>query len=91
MTGAEPVPVRILLRPDCHLCHEAERQIEAILGTDPVIRVERVDIESDPELFKRNLERIPVVEIDGEVVSQLEFDRDAFVRALEAARESTGR
>ena len=65
-------------RPDCHLCDEARA---AILEFDAV-DLREVDIESDDGLFKAMLERIPVVEIGGRVVSELEFDRDGFLAAL---------
>ena len=63
-------------RPDCHLCDEA-REVLVRIG-EPF---EEVDIESDDELFKRYLERIPVVSVDG--VESFEFfvDEDA-LRAL---------
>ena len=38
------------------------------------IELREVDIDSDERLLAAMLERIPVVEIDGEVVSELEFD-----------------
>ncbi|HEV2814928.1 MAG TPA: glutaredoxin family protein [Solirubrobacteraceae bacterium] len=47
-------------RPDCHLCDDA-RAVLLRVG-EPF---EEVDIEADDELFKRYLERIPVVAIDG--------------------------
>jgi hypothetical protein len=65
-------------RPECHLCDEAREAILALEG----IEVREVDIESDDRLFTAMLERIPVVEVDGVVVSELVFDRDAFLRAL---------
>jgi glutaredoxin len=65
-------------RPDCHLCDEARA---AIRGFGEV-ELREVDIESDDRLFAAMLERIPVVEVDGWVVSELEFDRDAFLAAL---------
>lgn len=39
-----------------------------------------LDIESDDELFKRYLERIPVIEVEGAEVCELGFDGRA-VRA----------
>jgi len=36
-----------------------------------------VDIESDELLLRRHLERIPVVEVDGAVVSELVLDQAA--------------
>jgi glutaredoxin len=57
-------------RPDCHLCEEALAVIEHARSKTPFTLVE-VDIESDDELFKRYLERIPVVTIGG--VEAFEF------------------
>jgi len=65
-------------RPDCHLCDEART---ALLAIDGVV-LREVDIESDDRLFAAMLERIPVVEIEGRVVSELEFDRDVFSAVL---------
>ena len=65
-------------RPDCHLCDEARAAILEFDGVD----LREVDIESDEGLFEAMLERIPVVEIAGRVVSELEFDLDGFAAAL---------
>ena len=48
-------------RPGCHLCDDARVVLERI--GEPF---EEVDIESDDELLKRYLERIPVVALDGQ-------------------------
>jgi len=48
-------------RPGCHLCDEA-RAVLLRIG-EPF---DEIDIDSDDELFKRYLERIPVVALDGE-------------------------
>ena len=48
-------------RPGCHLCDEARLVLERI--GEPF---DEVDIDSDDELFKRYLERIPVITLDGE-------------------------
>ena len=78
--------VRVLLRPDCHLCHLALERIDALRGTGGGFELELIDIDSDPDLFRANLERIPVVEVDGQPVSELEFDEAAFLSALDPAR-----
>jgi len=44
-----------------------------------------VDIEGDDELFKRMLERIPVVTIDGRDHAELFVDEQALVAALSSA------
>ena len=70
-------------RPGCHLCELAREQI---LGFDGV-ELREVDIESDDRLFAAMLERIPVVEVDGREVSELEFDGDAFSAAMRGVAE----
>jgi glutathione S-transferase len=73
------MPSRLVLygRPDCHLCDEARAGLEALRGDGIAFELEEVDIESDDELFKRFLERIPVIELDGEIVSELFLNVDA--------------
>ena len=75
-------PVEVLLygRPGCHLCDEVRAEI-GHLATEHgwQLNLLEVDIESDEELFKRYLERIPVVVIEGEVVSELLLDADALI------------
>jgi glutaredoxin len=48
-------------QPGCHLCDEARAKI-ARISTE----FTEIDINSDDKLFKRYLERIPVVVLDGE-------------------------
>ena len=69
-------------RDGCHLCEEARRSIVALADELGGIELREVDIETDDHLFAAYLERIPVVELDGREVSELEFDRDAFLDAL---------
>ena len=52
-------------RPGCHLCDEARAVLERIRATKP-FRLEEIDIESDDALFKRYLERIPVIALEGD-------------------------
>jgi glutaredoxin len=69
-------------RDGCHLCEEARRSIVALDAELGGIELREVDIEADDRLLASYLERIPVVELDGREVSELEFDRDAFLDAL---------
>jgi glutathione S-transferase len=73
------MPSRLVLygRPDCHLCDEARTGLEELLADGLSFRLEEVNIESDDELHSRFLERIPVIEVDGEIVSELGLDADA--------------
>ena len=68
--------VRLYARPDCHLCDEARAGLERLRADGLDFELEEVDIETDDELHARFLERIPVVELDGEIVSELFLDAD---------------
>jgi hypothetical protein len=72
--------VKLYARPDCHLCDEARAGLESLLSEGVDFELEEVDIDSDERLLARFLERIPVVELDGEIVSELVMDREG-VRA----------
>jgi glutaredoxin len=78
--------VTLFGRPGCHLCDEARAAILELTAGGGAIELREVDIESDDRLLAAYLERIPVVEVDGREVSELEFDGDAFERALHTVR-----
>ena len=62
-------------KPGCHLCHEAREAVRRVLlGRD--VALEEVDITLDPALFARYGERIPVLELDGEVLFEFAVDED---------------
>jgi glutaredoxin len=63
--------VRLYGRPDCHLCDEARDGLLELRADGLDFELEEVDIDSDDELLRHYLERIPVVEVDGEIVSEL--------------------
>ena len=74
-------------RPGCHLCDDALALIERVRARVP-FELEQRDIESDDEWFKRYLERIPVVEIDGEVLFELFVDERQLERRLSRVKGS---
>jgi glutaredoxin len=80
------MPSRLVLygRPDCHLCDEAREGLQRLLADGLSFHLEEVDIESDGELLRRFLERIPVIELDGEIVSELFLDADSLRAKLRA-------
>jgi glutaredoxin len=67
-------------RPGCHLCEEALEGLVALHREGYRFDLHEVDIESDESLLRRMLERIPVLELNGEVVSELTLDQ-ASIRA----------
>jgi Glutaredoxin-like domain (DUF836) len=69
------VPVVTLYsRPGCHLCDEARAEILAMRQALPPFDLREVNIEAEERLLREYLERIPVVEVDAEIVSELDFD-----------------
>ena len=68
-------------RPGCHLCDEA-RDVLLRVREDRPFELLEVDIERDDELFKRYLERIPVVCLDGEELFDFEVDEAALRHRL---------
>ncbi len=66
--------VVVYSRPGCHLCEEAIAAIVALHEEGYRFDLHEVDIESDDLLLRRHLERIPVVEVDGRVASELALD-----------------
>ncbi|HEY1238025.1 MAG TPA: glutaredoxin family protein [Solirubrobacterales bacterium] len=80
-----PSPPRVVLygRPDCHLCDEARVGLERLRANGLEFEIDEVDIETDEELHRRFLERIPVVEFDGEIVSELFLDADGLRARLD--------
>ena len=79
--------VLVYSRSGCHLCEEAMQAIVALHRDGYRFELLEVDIESDELLLRRHLERIPVVEVDGEVVSELVLDKAALRARLDTVRQ----
>ncbi len=67
-------------RPGCHLCEQALEELVALHGQGYRFELHEVDIDSDEELLRTMLERIPVLELNGEIVAELGVDQTS-VRA----------
>jgi len=73
-------------RDGCHLCEEARLDLLRLRTEGLPFELTEVDIEADQALHRELLERIPVVEIEGERICELLVDLDA-VRARLATFE----
>jgi glutaredoxin len=69
-------------KPGCHLCHEAREAVKRVL-LDRELGLEEVDISLDPALFARYGERIPVLELDGELLFEFVVDGDLLRERLD--------
>jgi glutaredoxin len=70
-------------RPGCHLCDDARAMLERV-----GVAYDERNIEADDELFRRFLERIPVIAIDGEEAFELIVDEHALRARLGTLAES---
>jgi glutaredoxin len=56
-------------KPGCHLCDDARAVLEG-LRKELSFELEEVDVSLDPTVHRRYGERIPVVAVDGEELSE---------------------
>ncbi len=68
-------------RPDCHLCDDARAALERVRQRTG-FRLVECDIESDDDLLRRYLERIPVIALDGRELFDFFVDEEALEAAL---------
>jgi glutaredoxin len=73
--------VTLYTRPGCHLCDDARAALLSVRAETPFDLVE-IDIESDDELHRAYLERIPVVALDGEELFEYFVDEAALAARL---------
>ena len=68
-------------RRGCHLCDEARTELERLQAAEP-FELREVDIEADAELHRRYLERIPVIALEGEELTDFFVDAPGLLRKL---------
>jgi glutaredoxin len=75
--------VVVYTRARCGLCHRAEALVAREARR---AEVRHVDVDRDPALVARYGVRVPVVEVDGSEVAELELAPGTVRRAVRAAR-----
>ncbi|MDQ6750265.1 MAG: glutaredoxin family protein [Actinomycetota bacterium] len=73
--------VTLYSRPGCHLCDDARAMLERARLERP-FALDEVDIESDDDLLRRYLERIPVIALNDEEAFDLVVDESALRERL---------
>ncbi|MCI0443635.1 glutaredoxin family protein [bacterium] len=73
--------IKILSKPDCHLCDEAKEAIERVTKRLP-IEMEVIDIEKDPELFNQYRYDIPVIFLDERKIFKHRVDEQKLKKIL---------
>lgn len=72
-------------KPDCHLCEDAHRVVDAVLADFPDVELIERSILDEPALFEAYVEEIPVLLIDDRVHAIWKVDADRLRAALAAA------
>jgi glutaredoxin len=76
-----PTTITLYTRPGCHLCDDARAVLESVRTEHP-FELRELDISADDALHRAYLERIPVVEIDGEEAFEYFVDAAELRRRL---------
>ena len=81
-------------RTGCHLCDETRARLQSLVGNPFDFDIVEVDIESSDDLHQRYLERIPVLEHDGVVLSELGASKAQLLKVVAGvatiARDANG-
>lgn len=86
MPGApNEVDVVLYVGTDCHLCQIARHLLLALRRSIP-FHLREVEISSDPDLERRFLLEVPVIEVDGEIAAQAPVEIEAVRAAVVRAR-----
>ncbi len=72
----------LLGRPDCGLCEEFERELSRFAQEFALPPIDKVDVDSDPELARRWGLDIPVLLWEGSSVCRHTLDRGELRRLL---------
>ena len=85
------IRLRLLSRPDCHLCEAMRAEVEALLGDAPR-EWEVVDVDADADLSRRYGNEIPVLYVNDKLFAKVRLPRLAtrlrLLRASGARTES---
>ena len=74
-------------KPGCHLCDNAREAVERV-RLERSFELEEVDVSLDPLLMFRYGKRIPVLEVEGEEVSEYVVDEAALRERLDRVNPS---
>ena len=77
--------VTVYSTPDCHLCVDAMRILQG-LRAEFGFELQELDITADDELHRAYFERIPVVLLDGEELSEYFVQETVLRERLESRR-----
>jgi hypothetical protein len=68
------IHLRLLSRPDCHLCDAMRRDVDEMLGAEPR-EWEVVDVDQDPDLARRYGAEVPILFVNGRLFAKVRLPR----------------
>jgi glutaredoxin len=77
--------VTVYSKPDCHLCEQAMEALRA-LQPELAFELEELDIRGQESIHRAYFERIPVIALDGEELSEYFVDEALLRERLESRR-----
>ena len=79
----ESLNLTIYSRPGCHLCDEMKGIVQRVARSAPgPIRIEEIDISTDPDLEARYGVEIPVLFVDGKKAAKYRVTEEELTRIL---------
>lgn len=75
------IKIKILSKPDCHLCDDAKETIQRVTKRLP-IELEVINIEKDPGLFDQYKNDIPVIFLNERKIFKHRVDEDKLKKIL---------
>jgi thiol-disulfide isomerase/thioredoxin len=81
------IALTIYSRPGCHLCDEMKAVVESVARSSAApVRVEEIDISTDPDLEARYGLEIPVLMMDGKKAAKYRVTEEGLTRILAARK-----
>ena len=68
------IRLRLLSRPDCHLCDEMRREVDDLLQGE-AREWEILDVDRDPDLARRYGEEVPVLFVNDRLFAKVRLPR----------------
>ncbi|MDE2137065.1 MAG: glutaredoxin family protein [Gammaproteobacteria bacterium] len=77
-------------RPDCGLCETMAHELAVLARRERLPPLERIDVDSDPQLLRRHGLDVPVLLLDGLVVCRHRLDAAELLRLLRPGPGGSG-
>ena len=57
--------ITVMSKPNCHLCENAMKAVQGVVGQHIACLIEEIDITQDPDLLDKYHADVPVIIVDG--------------------------